>query len=356
MNYLRNEMTLRKSCLKLARLWVLTTTLILVGGFSHPLQAQETIPVNVENYIRAESDYQIQTYARTLNCFGRLVHQREFYSVDNQLTLRVNRDTYYSFGLYDLTSPVTITKPDPGDRFQSLMIINQDHSISPTIHEGGTFTYTQEKLGSRYMIVIFRTFANPTDPEDQKIAHALQDQVKIEQADMGVLELPNWDNEDREKMANAINVLAGSLPTTEGFFGEKGKIDPIKHLMGTAYGYAGNPKEAAIYLNIVPEENDGKTPYRVTVNDVPVDGFWSITIYDAEGYMMPNEYNAYSFNNISAEKNANGSITIHFGGDPNNINYLPIPEGWNCIIRLYQPRKVLLDGNWDFPEFELADS
>jgi hypothetical protein len=315
----------------------------------------EGITVNVENYVRAESDYQIQTYAKTLNCFGKMVHQRDFYSVDNQLTLRVNRDTYYSFGLYDLTSPVTITKPDPGDRFQSLMIINQNHSISPTIHEGGTFTYTQEKLGSRYMIVMFRTFADPTNLEDQKIAHDLQNKVKIEQKDMGVLELPNWDNESREKMANAILVLANSLPTTEGFFGETGKIDPIKHMMGTAFGYAGNPREAAIYLNIVPEHNDGETPYKVTVkNDVPVDGFWSITMYDAKGYMVKNEYDAYSVNNKSAKKNKDGSITIHFGGDPKQINYLPTPKGWNTIIRLYQPRNEVLEARWDFPKFELV--
>ncbi len=320
-----------------------------------PLWAQSTIKVNVENYVRAESDYQIQTYARTLNAFGKLVHQRDFYSVDNQLTVRVNRDTYYSFGLYDLTSPVTITKPDPGDRFQSLMIINQDHSISPTIHEGGTFTYTEESLGTRYMIVIVRTFALANDLKDQEIAHALQDRIKIEQDDMGKLELPNWDNESRQKMMDAINVLAGSLPTTEGFFGEIDKIDPVKHLMGTAYGFAGNPRAAAIYLNIVPENNDGNTPYRVTVKDVPVDGFWSITMYNAEGYMEKNEYESYSINNRSAAKNADGSVTIHFGGDPNKENYLPTPESWNALIRLYQPRKELLEDGWEFPEFELVE-
>jgi len=329
-------------------------TSCILSGAAQDLEAQSTIPVNVENYVRAESDFQIKTYAETLGAFGTLVHQRDFYSVDNQLTVRVNRDTYYSFGLYDLTSPVTIIKPDPGDRFQSLMIINQDHSISPTIHEGGTFTYTEEELGTRYMIVIVRTFADASDPGDQRVAHALQDQVRIEQADVGTLELPNWDDESRQEMMDAINVLAGSLPTTEGFFGEKDKIDPVKHLMGTAYGYAGNPREAAIYLNIVPEQNDGSTPYRVTVRDVPVDGFWSITMYDAEGYMVPNEYGAYSFNDKSAERNADGSITIHFGGDPNRVNYLPTPEGWNCMIRLYQPQRELLEGRWDFPEFELV--
>lgn len=313
----------------------------------------EPLKVNVENYVRAESDYQILTYAKTLGCFGKLVHQRDFYSVDNQLTLRVNRDTYYSFGLYDLNSPVTINKPDPGDRFQSLMTINQYHSIFPTIHEGRTFTFTKENVGSRYLIVIIRTFADPDDAKDQEIAHALQDKITVEQADAGKLEMPDWDDESRKKMGNAINVLADSLPTTDGFFGERGKIDPIKQLMGTAFGYAGNPREAAIYLNIVPEKNDGKTPYRVTVKDVPVDGFWSVTMYNAEGYMVKNEYGAYSVNDKSAKKNEDGSITIHFGGDPDNINYLPTPAGWNCLIRLYQPRKELLEGKWDFPEFEL---
>lgn len=328
-------------------------SLVISSAFA---QCEKGIIVNVENYERAESDFQFGIYAKTLGCFGKLVHQRDFYSVDNQMTLRVNRDTYYSFGIYDLTTPVTIIKPDPGERFQSLMIINQDHSILPTIHEGGTFTYTQEEIGSRYMVAMWRTFADPTNLEDQKIAHALQNKIKIEQEDMGALEFPNWDNESREKMANAILVLANSLPTTEGFFGETGKIDPIKHMMGTAFGYAGNPREAAIYLNIVPEKNDGKSPYKVTVkNDVPVDGFWSITMYDAKGYMVKNEYDAYSVNNISAKKNKDGSITIHFGGDPSNLNYLPTPKGWNCIIRLYQPQESLLNGEWDFPEFELVD-
>jgi len=316
----------------------------------------DAIIVNVENYERAESDFQIGRYSKTLGCFGKLVHLREFYSVDKQLTVRVNRDTYYSFGIYDLTTPVTITKPDPGERYQSLMIINQDHSIFPTIHGGGTYTYTQENIGSRYMIVIFRTFANATNPEDQKIAHTLQDKINIEQADAGKLELPNWDNVSRRKMMDAINVLAGSLPTTEGFFGEIDKIDRIKHLLGTAYGYAGNPREAAIYINRVPEHNDGETAYKVTVNDdVPVDGFWSITMYNAEGYMVKNDYDAYSINNNSANKNPDGSITIHFGGDPINSNYLPTPKGWNCLIRLYQPQESLLNGEWDFPAFERVE-
>ena len=42
-------------------------------------------------------------------------------------------------------------------------------------------------------------------------------------------------------------------------------------------------------------------------------------------------------------------MTIHFGGDPKQSNFLPIVEGWNYIVRLYQPYKEILDGKWKFP-------
>ncbi len=58
----------------------------------------------------------------------------------------------------------------------------------------------------------------------------------------------------------------------------------------------------------------------------------------------------YSVNNISGEPNKDGSFTVHFGGDPKSVNYLPIMEGWNYIVRLYQPRKEVLDGSWTFPD------
>ena len=102
--------------------------------------------------------------------------------------------------------------------------------------------------------------------------------------------------------------------------------------------------------------NDGKTPYTLTVkDDVPVDAFWSVTLYNKESRMPINELNAYSFNDVTAKKADDGSITIHFGGDPKADNYLPIVPGWNFIVRLYQPKKEVLDGSWTFPEPKAAE-
>ena len=48
----------------------------------------------------------------------------------------------------------------------------------------------------------------------------------------------------------------------------------------------------AIYLNYTPAKNDGKTIYKLHVAKVPVDGFWSISLYNAKGYFEKNALNS----------------------------------------------------------------
>lgn len=89
------------------------------------------------------------------------------------------------------------------------------------------------------------------------------------------------------------------------------------------------------------------------MREVPVDGFWSVTVYNEDGYFTPNPHNAYSLNNITAQRGADGRITIQFGGcDTTPTNCLPITPGWNYLVRLYRPRAEILNGQWTFPEAE----
>jgi len=182
-----------------------------------------------------------------------------------------------------------------------------------------------------------------------KATNALQDKIVAKQKSSGKFEIPDWDEASLKKVRDAINVLAATRTDTSAYFGDKTKLNPLYHLLGTAYGWGGNPKEAAAYDNVVPEKNDGKTPYSVTVKDVPVNGFWSITVYNKDGFMEKNDKNAYSFNNVTSKKNADGSITINFGGGADAVNNLPITPGWNYIIRMYQPQKEIINGKWKFP-------
>ena len=96
------------------------------------------------------------------------------------------------------------------------------------------------------------------------------------------------------------------MTDTSKCFGSKDDVDPIAHLLGAAWSWAGNPVKDAKYINVVPERNDGKTPYVLTVEEVPVDGFWSSSLYDGKGFYVQNEYNAYSINNITGKKGKDG--------------------------------------------------
>ena len=84
--------------------------------------------------------------------------------------------------------------------------------------------------------------------------------------------------------------------------------------MYTAAGWGGNPRAAAVYVSVIPTANDGKTVHRLTVGEVPVDGFWSISVYNAKGFFEKNALDSYSLNNLTAKRSKDGSITVQFGG------------------------------------------
>lgn len=314
------------------------------------LYAAESEPVDVLNYVRAESDMQFKAYAAKAGGVGTFVNLREVYSVKDQTTIRGNRDTLYSFGVYDLTSPVTIVKPSSPDRFQSLLVIDQDMYNPVLKNGGGEVTLSIDDVGTRYVMVLFRTFCNPNDPEDMKKAHALQDAIRIQQASPGTLELPHWDMASLVATRKTINQLSASLDGVPEAFGPRGRVDPTQHLIGAAYGWGGNPPDGAMYFNVEPEMNSGKTAYTLTMpKDVPVQAFWSVSVYNKDGFFEPNDLDAYSFNSVTAKRDVDGTVTIHFGGDASAPNYLPITEGWNYVVRCYLPGWQILEGNWKPP-------
>ncbi|MGA7690119.1 MAG: DUF1214 domain-containing protein [Jiangellales bacterium] len=167
------------------------------------MPATDAPEVTITNYVRAESDIRMRGYIAQMDCSSCLVHSWALYDVHHEVTVRANRDTLRSFGVFDLTTPLTVHMPEPDGRYQSLMTVSQDHSIK---------------------------------------AH------------------------------------------------------------------------------------DGQTLYTLTVGDVPCDALWSVTLYDADGWMPVNDFDAYSYNRVTADGD-DGTVTIRVGGDSTQSNYLPIVPG-----------------------------
>jgi hypothetical protein len=258
------------------------------------VQAQP-VPVNVDNFIRAESDLYFSGLVKQQGSIGRLLHRREPASIDHQTVIRLNRDTFYSSGVFDLDAgPVTITLPDAGQRFMSLQVISEDH-YTPNVHYGaGTYTLSKENVGTRYVAAAIRTLVDPSRPEDIEAVHRLQDGIRVSQQAVGTFEVPAWDPVSQKKVRDALLTLSTTIPDFKKAFGTPAEVDPVRRLVGAAAAWGGNPDKDATYLNVTPARNDGITVYRLVARDVPVDGFWSVSVYDAKGYYQKNPQNAYT--------------------------------------------------------------
>jgi len=330
-------------------------SIVAISSFALGAAAQDgkPVPVTVDNFVRAESDMYLANTMKRAGGLARFSHSREVASAEDQNVIRTNRDTLYSAVVADLDAgPVTIALPDAGSRFMSMQLISEDQYVPAVEYGNGAYTFDRKQVGTRYVLFGIRTLVDPNDAEDLRKVHALQDAMRIDQADgPGRFEIPNWDEASRTKVREALVALAATVPDTKRMYGRQADVTPIRHLIGAATGWGANPDKDATYLPFVPRQNDGRTIHRLKVKDVPVDGFWSITVYNAKGYLEANPQKAYSLNNLTARKSPDGSIEVQFGGCDGKVpNCLPIMQGWNYWVRLYRPRAEVLEGRWKFPE------
>jgi hypothetical protein len=319
-----------------------------------PVSEAQTTVVTEENYGLAETEvifagYMGQIAAATgTNGVGVWLHLREGADPNDRKIMRINFDTIYSSVILDLTEPATLTMPETDGRYQSAWMITDEHYNPMAFVEPGTYTLTQENVGSRYVMIAIRTQVNVMDPDDLAVVHDIQDQLKIEQKDNGsFVPSGNWDMEEVLAMrARYAKIGQEEGITSEVMFGKKGEVPLKEHNVGTAMGWGGLTAERAVYPSIFAENTE---PQTLTLKDVPAGAFWSITIYDAEGYPQGDSYN---INSAFAVPSEDGSYTIRFGGDKGAANYMDIFDGWNIALRIYEPTEAYFNGEWVMPELE----
>lgn len=320
--------------------------LIFLSSAAHGVESD--VEVNVLNYVRAKTTIHFDSVIARAGSVNQWGHVREPIPLDQQRSRRMNRDTLYSSVVIDISEGATFSMPDAGDRYMSATVINQDHFINKIFHGAGSFSLDVEEFDTPYVLLTVRILANSEDPSDIAIANRLQDALTVESASSNPYVHENFNMDSLTAVGAPLIELAAGLPNVIETFGRKGEVNKVRHLLATAYGWGGLPEYEAFYVNVQPKLPVGS--YSLTVTDVPVDGFWSLSVYNKDGYFQENIHNAYSVNNLTATANENGSFTINFGGDPNSNNYLPITEDWNFVMRMYQPQEAAVDGSWVLPD------
>ena len=311
--------------------------------------------VNADNFVRAETDRMFADLQRDAGGINTWNHNRAPAAIDHQTVIRLNRDTLYSFAVVDVSQGATVTIPDAGDRYVSVMLVNQDHYVNRVLHAPGEHPIGVDEVDTPWVMVAARILVDPADAADVATVNALQDGLGLTAGSAHAFAMPDYDEESFGRTRSAILELAKGVGAAiagaeRPAFGRKEEVDPIHHLIGAAAGWGGLPPDEAIYVGAFPGlPGDGE--YSVTVRDVPVDGFWSVSVYNEQGFFEPNDRDAYSVNNITATPNDDGSITVYFGGCADDRpNCIPIMDGWNYIVRLYRPRREVKSGEWTFPE------
>lgn len=305
-----------------------------------------SIIVNVENFARAESDRMFAGLAVGAPGANGWVHYREPAPLDRQTVIRTNRDTLYSVAVVDAMGGFSLTLPDAGERYMSAMVINQDHYLAAVWHGVGPHTMTREEAGTDHVIIGVRTLVDPVDPADIAIVNTLQSAIAVDAASATPFVSPDYDAASLTKVRDALLALASGLSDYRGAFGTRDEVDPIRHVIGTASGWGGLPESEALYLNTTPDLPVGD--FEITLRDVPADAFWSVSVYNRDGYFEPNDRGINNINSVIAVPNDDGSVTVRFG-DGDAANTIPITEGWNYLLRLYRPRAAAFDGSWSAP-------
>ena len=305
--------------------------------------------VSIDNFVAAETARMFDGTLMTTGGVNRWTHYREPVAMDAQTVIRMNRDTLYSGAIVDISEGATVTLPDTGDRYMSVMVVNEDHYINRIFHDAGTYHLTVDEFDTPWVAVVMRVFIDPNDPADLAIVHDLQDQLTIEAASAKPYIHEAYDEESRKLTHGLILELAKGVPDSTSTFGTKETVNPLRHLTGAASGWGGMPEYEAFYL--LKTEPRPVGDYTMTIKDVPFDGFWSVAIYNRDGFFEENEYDSYGANNLTAVADEDGTVTLNLSPDGEGLtNHIHVMDGWNYAFRVYRPRPEVVDGTWTAPK------
>ena len=247
---------------------------------SDSLSAPDPVPVTLENYKTAESDLAFNNGTKFVGTNELLHFPVDAFDLDNQTVVRMNRDTIYSGAVVNVSEGATVTLPESDGRYISAMVVQNDHYIDQVIKTPGEHVIEAD---TDFVMVAIRIRANIDDPEGGKKIRALQQAIVISATATDPHLMPNYDMEQLLALRSELAAEAAEKGSLNNMQGARGAVDERMHLLGTAAGWGLLPDANARYLSY--GQQDGQGCFQTTYSAPPFSepGFFSITMYDADG-------------------------------------------------------------------------
>jgi hypothetical protein len=183
----------------------------------------------------------------------------------------------------------------------------------------------------------------------------------LEDAPQAAQKLMDWKMPTLARVVNNWSLNTDTMGVYGNYY--------VKRAIVAKIGLGANLPEDAIYpLNLGDEAGrplDGANTYAITFEKgaaPPVGAFWSITLYDPEGFQVANSLNRFALSSwMPLKLNQDGSLTLYFQnespGADMEVNWLPAPKGpFNLTMRLYAPKSEALTGAWTPPSVKRIDT
>ena len=312
-----------------------------------------------ENYPTLETSRQL-LIAQGRAAVNEFAHNRKLTPTDDQPVVRMNRDTYYSFAVVDVSAGASITIPPvPEGKYVSVQPVTMDHRIQPMSYGSGTFELAAHYGSHMYLVIRLDstlTEAEANTIQDGMVINAASDQpfsaepVNKESFDAVELSL-------RQKLPDLVKTFGPDM--VNGMFtaptdDSRGLYDFDKYTVGAAVGWGGAQLADNLYESSPNYPAEGC--YSATFEDPDNGAFWSFTVYDENGFMFDDV--AHMSSDI-ATANEDGTFTVSMGCGADAPNNLPITNDtgvFNFIVRHYIPsERVKFGGYRLMPQMQKVD-
>jgi len=253
---------------------------------------------------------------------------------EEQFVVRMNRDTWYSTSVFDMTGGIYVTIPET-DKYVTIQVVDENHETQRMIYGPGRHKLTAK---TKHAFVIVRALDD----------YARRN-LKAETNSAEPFVVKNWDKESFAEVEEAGNIdFSDGYDQSKAFGNAESGQTPYMNYVGAAGGWGGAMVEDNIYQTSAYMSIEGC--YEMTFVDPEAIYFWSATVYNGDGYMFNDLANISS--EMSPEQNADGTYTLRFGCD-GQANNIPIREGnttgkFNVLMRHYGPSEMVSNGEEDY--------